>query len=147
MSVTLSSKQSLWKSWYGKDSYSMETLVNLGKSDGTSWFTDRAKVIATSQWWWVVSDVNWNFSKLNTKFRTVWETLSDGCRIHSDQVQLLGNLKQLQVKENFITPSASATWGPTVPQTEYVWWLRKKGNYGMLSEIKYTKLPNKMYKI
>jgi Fe-S oxidoreductase len=97
----------------------------------------------------VVSDVNWNFSKFNTKFSTVWYVvpLSDGCQIHSEQVQFLGKLKQLQVKENFIIPFASATRVPTVPQTEYVWWLQRKGNYGMLSEIKYTKLPNKMYKI
>jgi len=148
MYVTVSSKQSLWKGWYGRDSYSMETLVTLGKSDGTSWSTDRTTVIATSHWWWVVSDVNWNFSRFNTKFSTVWDVpLSDGYRICSEQVQSLGNLKQLQVKENFIIPPTSATWGPMVPQTEYVWWLRRKDNYGMLSEIKYTKLPNKMYKI
>jgi len=149
MSVTVSSKQSLWKGWYGKDFYSMETLVTLEKLDGTSWLTDRATVIAASHWWWMVSDVDWNFSKFNTKYSTVWdvEPLSDGCWIHSEQVQVLGNLKQLQVKENFITPSASATWGPVVPQTEYVWWLLRKGNYSMLSEIKYTKLPHKMYKI
>lgn len=87
MSVTVSSKHSWWKG-YGKDSYSMETLVTLGKSDGTSWLADRATVIATSHWWWVVSDINWNFSKFNTKFSTVWdvEPLSDGCRIHSEQV-------------------------------------------------------------
>jgi len=127
MSVTVSSKQSWWKGWYGKDSYSMETLVTLGKSDGTSWLTDRATVIVISHWWCVVSDINWNFSKFNTKFSTVWdvEPLSDGCQIHSEQVQLLGKLKQLQVKENFITPSASATRGSTVPQTVCVV-IRKK---------------------
>jgi hypothetical protein len=58
----------------------------------------------------VASDINWNFSKFNTKLSTVWDVpLSDGCQIHSEQVKLLGNLKQLQVKQNFIIHPISAT--------------------------------------